>query len=59
MSLLPPTPAPPQVAGTLPQPGALASEHARYSIVELLAVALSFLAMGVALALLALRWLPR
>lgn len=59
MSLLPPTPAPPQVAGTLPQPGTVAHEHARYSIFELLAVALSFLAMGVALALLALRWLPR
>jgi serine/threonine-protein kinase len=58
MSLLPPTPLPPQVAA-LTQPEPIVRKAAKFGIVQLLAVALSFLAMGVVLALLALRWLPR
>jgi serine/threonine-protein kinase len=58
MSLLPPTPPPPQVAGQ-PVAQPIAESHTSYGTGQLLAVALSFLAMGVVLALLALRWLPR
>ncbi len=58
MSLLPPTPAPPPVAPPA-QPELLVRKPARFGVAQLLAVALSFLAMGVVLALLALRWLPR
>ncbi len=59
MSLLPPTPHPPQVAAVLTQSVRGAKTRVRIVTGQMLAVALSFLAVGVLLALLALRWLPR
>lgn len=56
MSLLPPTPAPPPVAVAAPPRAVAAHDH--FGLMQLLVVALSFLAVGALLALLALRWLP-
>lgn len=59
MSLLPPTPPPPQVALESLRSAPGAKTRVRLMSGQMLAVALSFLAVGVLLALLALRWLPR
>ena len=58
MSLLPPTPPPPQVAANSTPSAPVTKTRARTVSGQMLAVALSFLAVGVLLALLALRWLP-
>jgi serine/threonine-protein kinase len=57
LSLLPPMPSPPTTAAG---PGAVGdARKTRFGPTRLLALALSFLAVGAILALLVLRWLPR
>jgi serine/threonine-protein kinase len=58
MSLLPPTPAPPNVAPSIASPAPIATVQTRFGLGKVLAVALGFLAIGAILALLALRWFP-
>jgi len=59
LSLLPPTPPPPSAAGSKGTNGVAQRTKSRLGLPQILALALSFLAIGAILALLALRWLPR
>ncbi len=59
MSLLPPTPVPPNAIPTVTPIESTAVSRTRFGLGQLLAVGLGFLAVGAILALLALRWLPR
>ena len=59
MSLLPPTPAPPQAHTQANMPGQAGAAKPALISGHILATALSFLAVGILLALVALRWLSR